>query len=59
MIADANRYVTLTYGDGLVTVACALCSAFELVLERSERGQKTARERSSLHLRCAHECRSC
>ncbi len=45
MISEANRHFTLTYDNGLVTVSCALCAAFELVVERSEAGEKKARER--------------
>ncbi len=59
MISEANRHFTLTYDTALLTVSCALCAAFELVVERSEAGEKRARERASLHLRSAHQCRSC
>jgi len=59
MTSEANRHFTLTYDNGLVTLSCALSAAFELVVERCEAGEKKARERASLHLRSAHQCRSC
>ena len=58
MIAAADRYFTLTYAGDLATATCILCTAFELVIERSEAGQKVARDRTALHLRAHHECTS-
>ncbi len=57
MIAEAERFYVVEHRGAIVAISCALCKNFELLVERSEAGQKIARERTSLHLRAAHDCR--
>jgi hypothetical protein len=59
MLAAAERYFTLRNEGAFTVITCALCDAFEMVVERSELGQKQARDRTMLHLRAAHSCPGC
>ena len=57
VIAEAERFYLIEYRGPIVAITCALCSHFELLVERSEAGQKLARDRTALHLRAAHDCK--